>query len=167
MKKQRLGYIRARAGFRYGNGSLPSPYCIPTIASSLWLDISFTLKICRVELCTELFFAIIPTLYGFYAFFWSAIPTSRYIFKVFYSCFLVLYPFKTKPCEKTMGWCTAWYNASVSCKNHCERVTQVWTSPSKEERKTFWQHLNVFWFTIIERFFIIIILYCVSALSLQ
>jgi len=40
-----------------------------------------TLKICRVELCTELFYAIIPTF--FYAFCWSAIPTSCYTFNVF------------------------------------------------------------------------------------
>ena len=32
-------------------------------------------------------------------------------------------------------------NAAVLCENHCERVTQIGTSPSKEEeeRKTFWQ----------------------------
>ena len=28
---------------------------------------------------------------------------------------------------------------AVLCENHCERVTQIWTSPSEEEeRKTFW-----------------------------
>jgi len=43
-----------------------------------------TLKICSVKLCTELFHAIIPI--PFYAFCWSAIPTSCYIFNVFYSC---------------------------------------------------------------------------------
>ena len=35
-------------------------------------------------------------------------------------------------------------NAAVLCENHCERLTQIWTSPSEEEedegeeRKTFW-----------------------------
>jgi len=38
-------------------------------------------KIWRVRLYTELFYAIIPTL--FLAFCWSAIPTSCYIFNVF------------------------------------------------------------------------------------
>ena len=44
--------------------------------------ISSTLKICRVGLLyTELFYAIIPTL--FLCFCWSAIPICRYIFNVF------------------------------------------------------------------------------------
>jgi len=37
-------------------------------------------------LYTELFYAIIPSLPCFYAFCWSAIPTSYYIFNVLYSC---------------------------------------------------------------------------------
>jgi len=41
--------------------------------------------ICRVELCTELLYAIIPT---FYAFCWSAIPTSCYIFLLVHVTFL-------------------------------------------------------------------------------
>ena len=40
-----------------------------------------TSKICRVELCTELFYAIIPTL--FLCFLLICYPTSCYIFKVF------------------------------------------------------------------------------------
>jgi len=44
-----------------------------------------TLKICRVELCTELLYAIIPTL--FLCFLLICYPyTSCYIFNVFYSC---------------------------------------------------------------------------------
>jgi len=34
---------------------------------------------------------------------------------------------RLQSCEKAMGWCTA------QCENHCERVTQFWTSPSEEE----------------------------------
>ena len=43
-----------------------------------------TSKICRVELRTELF--MLSSLPCFYAFCWSAIPTSCYIWNVFYSC---------------------------------------------------------------------------------
>jgi len=34
-----------------------------------------------------------------------------------------------------MGCALLSVNAAVLCKNHCERVTQFWTSPSKEEEK--------------------------------
>ena len=37
---------------------------------------TFKIHVCRVELCTELFYAIIPT-----SFCWSAIPTS--LFNIF------------------------------------------------------------------------------------
>ena len=47
--------------------------------------------------------------------------------------------------KKAMGWYTAQWKMLLFCaKNHCERVTQIWTSPSEEEeeedgeRKTFW-----------------------------
>ena len=30
--------------------------------------------------------------------------------------------------KKAMGWCTAQWKMLVLCKNHCERVTQIWTT---------------------------------------
>ena len=42
---------------------------------------------------------------------------------------------KLQICEKSMGSSTAQCikNVAVLCKNHCEKVTQFWTSPSEEE----------------------------------
>jgi len=40
-------------------------------------------------------------------------------------------------------------NAAVLCENHCERVTQIWTSPSEEEQEFKEKHfgcLATFWF---------------------
>ena len=53
----------------------------------------YILKICRVGLCTELFCAVIPTLFPLSFFFYSAIPTSHYILRLFslvYVTFLLL-----------------------------------------------------------------------------
>jgi len=49
----------------------------------------FMLKICRVGLCTELFYAVIPTLFHL-GFFYSAILTPRYILR-FFSRFYVTF----------------------------------------------------------------------------
>ena len=40
-----------------------------------------------------------------------------------------------KPVKKR--WAGALVSA-VLCENHCEKVTQIWTNLSEEERKTFW-----------------------------
>jgi len=40
-----------------------------------------------MELCTELFSAVIPTL--FLCFCWSAVPTSYYILMLFCSCYYI------------------------------------------------------------------------------
>jgi len=37
-------------------------------------------------------------------------------------------------------------NAAVLCKNHHERVTQTWTSPSEEEDEKHFGHPATFWF---------------------
>jgi len=50
------------------------------------IDLS-TLKIWRVELCTELFYVIIPTFFPCMLFFWSAISnTSCYVFCLYLDC---------------------------------------------------------------------------------
>jgi len=49
-------------------------------------------KICRVELCTELFYAIVPTL--FICFFLICYPYISLHFKVFYSCISIHRPGK-------------------------------------------------------------------------
>ena len=44
-------------------------------------------KICKMVLYTELFYAIIPAC--FHTFCCSVIPTSPYIFNVFYTCIII------------------------------------------------------------------------------
>ena len=74
-----------------------------------------TLKICRVELCTELNCLMLSSLPCFYAFCWSAIPTSCYIFNVF---FLFLF----MPLFLAADTCLSW---SLPC------ITEQQVSPQR------------------------------------